>query len=73
MELTSGLGAIKNELLDKLRGKPCRERIIDVDVYPGYCDCGWSARPIGYLSNDEQREFIAARFAVQRLFLFSPD
>ena len=66
MELTSDLGAIKIQILDRLRDKPCRERIADLDVYPSECDCGWSARAVGELTNDDKHEFIAAKFAVHR-------
>jgi hypothetical protein len=73
MELTSDLGAIKFKILDRLRDKPCRERIIEVDVYLADNDWGWSARAFGKLSNDDLREFIAAKFAAHRALQFLPE
>jgi hypothetical protein len=71
--MCADLGAIKSQILDRLRGKPSGKRIIDVVVYPADCDCGWSARAIGDLNNDERREFIVVRAALQRDLIFSPE
>jgi hypothetical protein len=72
MVTTSDLAQIRFAILDQLRAKFCRDRACDVEVYQADCECGWSARLIGDLSNDERRDFIAARFAIQRRIAFSP-
>jgi len=71
MELTSDLGGIKLEILDRLRDKPCRDRI-DLDVFPADSECGWSAISGGDLSNNDRRDFVAAVVEVQRALHFSP-
>jgi hypothetical protein len=66
------LGAIRIQILDRLRGQSCGARIRDVVVYLATNCWGWSADPIGELSNDDRREFIAAKFAVHRSIELSP-
>jgi hypothetical protein len=72
MVLTADMAQIRFALLDELRAKLPEDCACDVEIYPIDSECGWSARVIGDLTNGERREFIAARFAVQRRVAFAP-
>lgn len=73
MESDIDLHAFRLAVLDQLRGKPCRERITDVEVCQAHNDWGWSARAVGEFTNDDKHEFIAAKFAVNRAREFPPN
>lgn len=73
MDSDVDLEAIRIAILDRLRGQPCWERISNVEVRLADNNWGWTACAVGELTNDDMREFIATKFAVQRTREFPSD